>query len=80
MIRIKEFSNQTYEEIKKEPHCELCFFSNEKDIVEIVWLHFSENIKEAIHALQECSKYDFTKKSIFELTDGKKSLIIFPLN
>lgn len=76
MIKITDYSNQTYEEIEKEPHCGLIFFYNEKDIISIVNTHFVENIKESIQCLKECLKYDFTKSCIFEFKNDYKTIYL----
>jgi len=76
MIKITDYSNQTYEEIEKETPCGLIFFYSEKDIVSIINTHFAENIKESIEYLTHCLNYDFTKKSIFEFKKDSKTIYI----
>lgn len=74
MIQIKEMTEQEYENSVKIPNSELCFYSNEKDIIEIVSIHLAEKIEETIEILKLFQP--FNKPEVYEITQNEKTLYL----
>lgn len=80
MITIKELTEQEYEKTLNKP-TELVFFyrdeSIEKQLIQTLYFHFAENIKEMIEYLKTVSEFKFTDKEYIILRAESKSLTIY---
>lgn len=74
MITIKELTQQEYENSVEKPNSELCFYSNEKHICEIITYHLVENIKENIDILKLF--LPFNKPVVYEIDNNGKTLYL----
>lgn len=66
---------QEYEKSLKKPNAGFYFYSNEKDICDIVVWHLAENIKENIEILKLFQP--FNSPEVYEINNNEKTLYLF---
>lgn len=74
MIHIKNLTIQEYEKNKKSPS-EIVFYNSEKDLINIIGLHISDNFKESIEVTEKFLSLP-SEAEVYEIKKNIKILYV----